>query len=81
MGHEITVKYEVVVRLKGGTLKAVPSPDSNYPGILVKFEPDNENAETLSQPSILIEEHEDSIRALVWGDASSEDYTKEIKFL
>lgn len=73
---------EMRVRVEGGYLVATPSYDDNYPGIDVEFQPDKEAGdEALSLPRILMEKPANgSLRAFVWTDKTSEDYTKKIDF-
>ena len=73
---------EMIVKVKGGVLRATPSMDPEYPGIDVEFIADNDNGENLSRPRILIERPVESgeLRALIWDDKNSEDYTKEVIF-
>lgn len=71
---------EIRVRVKGGYLVATPSYDPDYPGIDVEFQPDaDEGLYTL--PRVLMEFTEtEKLRALIWDNPQSEDYTKEIQF-
>lgn len=70
---------EIRVKVKGGYLVATPSYDPDYTGIDVEFQPDNEEIYTF--PRVLMECPKDGeLRALIWDDPQSEDYTKEIKF-
>lgn len=75
---------EIKVKVKGGIIRAVPSSDPDYPGIWVEFIRDDDNGQNLSRPQILFEQPYDmpdgDVRALVWEDIDSEDYTKEIVF-
>lgn len=73
----------VRVKVEGGYLLAKANRDPNYPGIDVEFVPDKQPAgdDVLSLPRVLMEKPcGESLRALVWADSGSEDYTKEIKF-
>lgn len=73
---------EMRVRVEGGYLVATPSYDDDYPGIDVEFRPDKEVSDgTLSFPRILMEKPVgEGLRAFVWNDSSTEDYTKKINF-
>jgi hypothetical protein len=69
------------VKVDGGYLYATISGDTNYPGICVEFVPNKENADTVSNPAVLVEKPTGGeLRVLVWGDEDNEDYTTEIKF-
>lgn len=71
----------ICVPVKGGTLVATASTDPNYPGIDVEFVADNDTGEFASRPRVLIEKTDDfGLRALVWNDKNSEDYTESIEF-
>ena len=71
----------ISVNVDGGIIIARKSTDSNYPGIDVEFVADKENPENLSRPRILFENPKNcELRALVWEDCNSEDYTNEIVF-
>lgn len=74
--------HALEVRLPNGVLRATPSTDPAYPGIDVEFIADNENTNDLSRPRVLIEQSEDTpLRALIWNNPRSEDYSEEIKLL
>ena len=70
------------VRLSNGVLRATPSCDSNYPGIDVEFIADDDTGADASRPRILIEKpiDEEHVRALIWHNKESEDYSTEIIF-
>ena len=71
----------ISVNVDGGIIIARKSTDSNYPGIDVEFVADKENSENLSRPRVLFENPKNGeLRALVWEDCNSEDYTNEIVF-
>lgn len=71
---------QLVVPVKGGNLVATSSPDPNYPGIDVEFLSKYDIGNTASRPRVLIEQPSDSleVRALIWDNPDSEDYTNEI---
>ena len=51
-----------------------------YPGVDVEFTPNN-YLERTSCPRILFEYHpEKGLRALIWNNPNSEDYSDEIRF-
>jgi hypothetical protein len=69
------------VKVQGGILRATTTTDVEYPGIDVEFIADNEPENILSRPRVLIESpisDKGNIRALIWNDPRSEDYTEEI---
>lgn len=70
---------EIRIKVKNGYLRATPSPDPNYPGIDIEYISDNDTGQHMSRPRVLVEYPEnDTLRALIWNDPQSEDYTKEI---
>lgn len=71
----------LVVHVEGGYLRADVSQDPFYPGIDIEFVPYN-CVDGVTNPRILVEKPKDSntLRALVWNDSKSEDYTDEIVF-
>lgn len=74
---------EMRVKVEGGYIVATASCDPDYPGIDVEFEPDEcgDNGEKLSNPRILLEKPAgEKIRAILWTDSQTEDYTHEIYF-
>ena len=76
---------EIVVKLPGrGNLVATKSSDPDYPGIDVEFISATDNGENLSRPRVLIEwpnRTNGFLRALIWDDPNSEDYTREVILL
>lgn len=82
MGNTIEVK------VAGGTLRAWASEDVGYPGISIEFISDFPvDIETVSYPKIIMEKPEENnglssegLRALLWTDPTTEDYTEEIIF-
>lgn len=74
---------EMRVKVEGGYIVATASCDPDFPGIDVEFEPDERDAasEKLSNPRILLEKPAgEEIRAILWTDSQTEDYTHEIYF-
>lgn len=68
------------VKIQGGYLVATPSCDPDYPGIDIEFQPDKEGP-LYTLPRVLMEKPAGkNLRALVWADPASEDYTSEINF-
>lgn len=77
-----TVIPRIEVKLPdGATLVAQPSNDPEYPGIYVDYVKDGDTT-LASRPSVLMEYNveESKLRALVWADKHSEDYSDEIEF-
>lgn len=74
---------EMRVKVEGGYIIATASCDPEYPGIDVEFEPDNSDKESerLSNPRVLLEKPiGEDIRAILWTDFQTEDYTQEVRF-
>lgn len=71
---------ELRVKIQGGYLVATPSCDPDYPGIDIEFQPDKEGP-LYTLPRVLMEKPAGkNLRALIWADPASEDYTSEINF-
>ena len=69
------------VKVQGGKFRVDQSQDPNYPGIDVEFIPDDDNGQQLSRPRVLFEKPVDGeLRALIWNNSESEDYTDKIVF-
>lgn len=69
------------VPVKGGSLVAAQTPDPDYPGICVEYVAEEPDANAVSDPCVLVEypnEPGSALRALIWSDPKSEDYTKAI---
>lgn len=72
----------IQIRVKGGYIVATVYDDPEYPGIDVEYIADNDKGETASRPRVLVEyPKDDCLRALVWNDPDSEDYTNEINLM
>lgn len=74
---------EMRVKVEGGYIIATASCDPEYTGIDVEFEPDNSDKESerLSNPRVLLEKPiGEDIRAILWTDSQTEDYTQEVRF-
>ena len=80
--EELFDTQKIIVKIQGGHLVATESQDTDYPGINVEFVPDSDNGEYASRPRVLFEKpvEDGELRALVWDDKNSEDYTNEIIF-
>lgn len=79
---------EIKIKVKNGYLRATPSPDPNYPGIDVEYIADDDTGKNMSRPRVLIEypqaddcNIDTTLRALIWNDPQSEDYTEEVELL
>ena len=71
----------IEVRVKGGYIVASVSSDPDYPGIDIEYVADSDNGLDMSRPRVLFEYPNDGcLRALIWNDHNSEDYTDEIEF-
>lgn len=80
-----TAEDELKVRFKNGWLVASKSPDPDYPGIDVEYVDDNTDDSCLSRPRVLFEQpmvdnETATMRALIWNDNTSEDYSEEVTF-
>lgn len=72
---------EIDILVEGGYIRANVAQDEDYPGIDVEFVPNEPQEDASSFPRVLFEKpKDDDLRALVWGDTQSEDYTDEIIF-
>lgn len=80
--EELFGTQKIVVRIQGGYFVATEASDPDYPGIDVEFVPDSDNGEYASRPRVLFERPVENgeLRALIWDDKTSEDYTNEIIF-
>lgn len=69
------------INVAGGRLEATVMHDSDYPGIDVEYIPNCDKPCGMFNPRVLVEfPKDDQLRALIWDDPKSEDYTKEIIF-
>ena len=73
------------VNVPGGVLRATKSSDPEYPGIDIEFiatAEDRSCGKFLSRPRVLMEYEieDDELRAAVWADEKSEDYSDDIEF-
>ena len=77
---------QILIRIEGGYIRAIPSQDPDYPGIWVELIRDDEPDGTVSRPQILFEQPKyqgyksGEARILIWEDPDDEDYTQEIEF-
>lgn len=70
------------VPVKGGYLFASQVEDIDYPGIHIEYISHEDNGKDLSRPRVIIEYPKDGkLRALIWNDPNSEDYTEEVYLL
>lgn len=74
---------KLTIRVKGGWLVATISQDPDYPGIDIEYVADCDKGQNLSRPRVLIEcpMENNELRALIWNNPNSEDYTEEITLL
>lgn len=73
------------VNVPGGVLRATKSSDPEYPGIDIEFiatAEDRSCGKFLSRPRVLMEYkiEDNELRAAVWADEKSEDYSDDIEF-
>ena len=72
------------VPIKDGHLDISVSQDPDYPGVDMEYISDKEDKISddglYIRPRILVENNENVLRAVVWGDCQSEDYSDEIGF-
>lgn len=73
------------VNVPGGVLRATKSSDPEYPGIDIEFiatAEDRSCGKFLSRPRVLMEYEieDDELRAVIWADEKSEDYSEDIEF-
>ena len=69
--------------IKDGYLDIRASQDPDYPGLDIEYIDNKEpNDSPHTRPRVLIECPKDTntLRALVWGDADSEDYDTDVEF-
>ncbi len=82
--NELLPGVNYTVPIKDGHLDISVSQDPDYPGVDMEYISDKE--EKISddglyiRPRILVENNENVLRAVVWGDYQSEDYSDEIGF-
>lgn len=69
---------KLVVKIPGGHLVATKTTDPDYPGIDVEFVAEGYDG-TYTNPRVLVEySKEKDLRAFIWNNEKSEDYTEEI---
>jgi hypothetical protein len=70
--------------IKNGHLDIRVSIDPEYPGLDVEYISDMESEiktdQLRTRPRVLIENNEGVLRAAIWGNPSSEDYSDNIDF-
>lgn len=73
---------EMQLRVEGGYFDVMISQDEEYPGIDIEFIPNADREHAISRPRILFElpKGSNELRALIWNNATSEDYSEEIIF-
>lgn len=77
----------MLVSIPGGRIYVDASVDTDYPGVDIEYVPDKEdNDNPLTRPRVVIERcRQESgefgpLRALIWADPNSEDYSEKIEF-
>lgn len=73
------------VKVPGGVLRATKSLDPKYPGVDIEFiaaAEDRSCGKFQSRPRVLMEYkiEDDELRAAIWADEKSEDYSEDIEF-
>lgn len=72
---------EFKFRIDGGYFDVMVSEDPNYPGINIEFIADDDEYKNASRPRVVFEKPvEGKLRALIWANKDSEDYSEEIEF-
>lgn len=70
--------------IKNGHLDIRVSTDPDYPGLDIEYISDIEDhvsdEELKTRPRVLIEESEGALRALIWANPLSEDYSESADF-
>ncbi len=72
-----------ILPIKEGYLDLIVSADPEYPGIDIEYVSDKKSKPEngiYTRPRMLIENNENVLRAVVWGDPHREDYTAAINF-
>ena len=82
--NELLPGVNYTVPIKDGHLDISVSQDPDYPGVDMEYISDKEDKISddglYIRPRILVENNENVLRAVVWGDCQSEDYSDEIGF-
>lgn len=84
--NQITLQPDksYILSIKEGYLDITVSPDPTYPGIDIEYvsnkEDELKNDELWTRPRVLIENEEDTLRAVIWKDPHKEDYTEAVNF-
>lgn len=72
------------VPIKDGSLHITMAADPDYPGLDIEYisakEENIPEDAAFTRPRILIENNENILRALIWGNHTSEDYSIDINF-
>lgn len=64
-----------------GAIEARVTNDPEYPGISLEYVDNDDKGKTASRPTVLMEQPRgENVRALLWSNPNSEDYTDEIEF-
>lgn len=80
----LQTRCEYIMPIKKGKLSIVVIPDTDYPGLDIEYISDKDASlpenTVFTKPRVLIENNENVLRALVWGDRDNEDYTDAVDF-
>ena len=69
------------LKVEDGLLRIVVDDDPEYPGVDIGFIPNVDDEKNTTYPRILIEKPVGGkLRAFVWVDKNSEDYSEKIEF-
>lgn len=78
-------RNEYVMPIKSGYLSIYASMDKEYPGVDIEYISNKESEmpddDLYTRPRVLIEENKEVLRAVIWGDHKSEDYSDEVEFM
>ena len=82
--QELQQNCEYHMPIKNGKLNISTMPDSAYPGLDIEYESDKDASvpddTVFTKPRVLIENNENVLRAIIWGDRNNEDYSNAIDF-
>lgn len=84
--HEPVIQPERICHMpvRNGTLDITMNNDPDYPGLDIEYVSEKEELlpkdVPYTRPRVLIENHNDKLRALIWGQHDSEDYSVGIEF-
>lgn len=71
----------IELKVEGGLLRVVVVDDPEYPGVDIGFIPKVDDGKNTTYPRILMEKPVGGkLRAFIWANKDSEDYSKKIEF-